>query len=175
MELYQLSLWLIFLILFFIVITLILCFSRAINLFLARENVLLIPPTFVHTPSLIAKQQIQSPAYFQIAWMLFRLKSVWEISNALLVHDLLTEAPSSTQPECHGQELKEGSTGERWSQCHEVPEGFSCHVWKGMSHARGITRAVGHVLQRWHLGRIEQPDFPLSKMSVANFVVLPPT
>lgn len=44
------------------------------------------PATCIRTPSLIANKQIQSAAYFLIAWMLFRLKSVCETSNALLVH-----------------------------------------------------------------------------------------
>lgn len=34
--------------------------------------------------------------------------------------NILNEAPSPTQLECHGQDLKEGLVGER-SQWHEVP------------------------------------------------------
>lgn len=43
------------------------------------------------------------------------------------LENILNEGPSSTQPECHSQDLKEESIGER-SQWHEVPKQFSCHV-----------------------------------------------
>lgn len=105
--------------------------------------------------------------------MLFRLKSVWEISNALLISHLLNEAPSSIQPECHGQEVKEGSTGERWSQCSEVPRDLVV-MSRGERAVRvGSQREWDTSFKDGILEEFSSQVFPLSKMSEANLVVLP--